>query len=113
MERDDLAYLEDILAAINRIQEYVSGINKATFQDKTLIQDAVVRQLEIIGEATKRFSSDIPEANPHVPWKLMAGMRDRLIHGYFDVNIDEVWLTVVRDLPDLRGQIVALIEELK
>ena len=109
MEQDDLVYLEDIKEAINYINEYVSGLSQHDFASQKIVQDAVVRQLEIIGEATKRLSTSIRQENQQIPWKKMAGMRDRLIHGYFDVNVEEVWLTVQRDLPELQRQVNTIL----
>lgn len=76
----DLTYLEHIGAAIDKIQAYTKGLSEESFQNSTLVQDAVVRQFEIIGEATKRLSKEIREEYPDIPWKDMAGMRDVLIH---------------------------------
>ena len=70
-----------------------------------MIQDGVIRQIEIIGEATKNVSSDIRSSYPEIPWRDIAGMRDKLIHHYFGVNLDEVWLTATRDIPILKPQI--------
>jgi uncharacterized protein with HEPN domain len=109
MEQDDIGYLEDIEEAISYINEYVSGISKEDFASQKIVQDAVVRQLEIIGEATKRLSTSVRQENPQIPWRSMAGMRDRLIHGYFDVNVEEVWLTVRRDLPELQLQVNTIL----
>jgi len=74
-----------------------------------LIQDGVIRQLEIIGEATKRLSKEFKDRYPEIPWKDIAGMRDKLIHGYFGVDLDAVWDTAKKDIPGLRGK----IEEIK
>jgi uncharacterized protein with HEPN domain len=109
MEQDDIGYLEDIEEAISYINEYVSGLAREDFASQKIVQDAVVRQLEIIGEATKRLSTSIRQENPQIPWRSMAGMRDRLIHGYFDVNIEQVWLTVRRDLPELQRQVNTIL----
>ncbi len=91
--KDDKIYLEHILQSIDRIEDYLSGKDHHAFSDDFMTQDAVVRQLEIIGEATKRISKDLRNLNPQVPWSDMAGMRDILIHDYIDVDIDIVWKT--------------------
>ena len=91
--KDDKIYIEHILQSIDRIGAYLSGKDHQSFSDDFMTQDAVVRQLEIIGEATKRISKELRNINPQVPWSDMAGMRDILIHDYIDVDIDIVWKT--------------------
>ena len=99
-DRDRL-YLEHILEAISRIQQFVEGMDKNGFELNILIQDAVIRNFEIIGEASKRLSSAFTGSHPELPWQDMAGMRDRLIHHYLDVDLDVVWMTIEKDLPVL------------
>jgi len=111
MARDDPLYLEDIREAIETILGYVRGIDEDQFKGQQMLQDAVIRQLEIIGEATKHLSDEIRQANPKIPWKAIAGTRDRLVHGYFAVDLDEIWLTVRRDLPELKPEIDRLLSE--
>jgi uncharacterized protein with HEPN domain len=106
--KDDLFYIENILQSINRIQSYISGKNQGTFVNDFITQDAVVRQLEIIGEATKRVSKDFRNNNPDIPWADMAGMRDILIHDYIDVDLEIVWKTASESIPILK----ALLEKL-
>ena len=110
MERDDSVYLQHILDAIGRIEEYVHGINEETFYQQYLVQDGVIRQLEIIGEATKRLSREVRAKYPNVPWQDMAGMRDKLIHDYFGVDLDAVWLTVRDDVPALKAHVARTLE---
>lgn len=104
-ERRDLDFLGDILEAIRRAEDYIGDMDYSTFADDTKTQDAVIRAIEIIGEATKYLSADLRSSYPEVPWKSMAGMRDKLIHHYFGVNIDIVWQITVSELPQLRSQI--------
>ena len=83
------------------IAEVTAG-GEQEFLTSRLIQDGVVRNLEVIGEATKNLSTELREANPAIPWRQIAGMRDVLIHDYLKFNLSRVWLTVSTDLPDLR-----------
>ena len=107
--RDDTVYLRHILDAIARTETYIDGFDKASFRADLLVQDGVIRQIEIIGEATKRLSRDVRKANRHVPWDDIAGMRDKLIHDYFGVDINTVWLTAVNDLPALKIEVEKIL----
>jgi uncharacterized protein with HEPN domain len=112
MPHDDRVYLQHIRDASERIGEYVKGMDEAAFKKNLLVQDAVIRQIEIMGEATKRLSSRTKELQPDIPWRDIAGMRDKLIHDYFGVDIERVWLTVTDDLPEFASQISALLSRL-
>ena len=85
-----------------KIGEYTYGIAAVSFLKDSVIQDAVMRQLEIVGEATKQVGPKLRADNPQVRWRDIAGMRDRLIHGYFSVDLQTVWVTVENDVPDLQ-----------
>lgn len=107
--KDDLLYIEHILDAINKIQEYTLGLPKEQFLQNEMIVDAVIRNIEIIGEASKKVSRDLQQVYYGVPWKEMAGMRDKLIHDYMGVDTEVIWQTIVEDLPVLKdavGQIL-------
>ncbi len=100
--KDDRLYIEHILHSIERIQSYIRGLDQKTFLENFVTQDAVVRQLEIIGEATKRISKKFRSKYPEIPWSDMAGMRDILIHDYIDVDFNIVWKTAVESVLKLR-----------
>ena len=102
MIKNDQVYLEHILEAITKIEHFVSGISKFDFDHNLMIQDAVIRNFEIIGEATKKISKQFTQSHLKIPWQDMAGMRDKLIHDYLDVDLDVVWKTIEVDLPLLK-----------
>jgi uncharacterized protein with HEPN domain len=89
--KSDIAYVGDILESARLIRQYVARSDRESFQADSLLQDAIVRRLEIIGEATKRLSDTFRARYPEVRWKQMAGMRDLLIHDYDEVDLDLVW----------------------
>ncbi len=109
--KDDRIYLLHIRDAIRQIVEYTAIEREAFFADRKT-QDAVVRNLEIIGEATKRLSLNLKAAHPDIAWKPIAGMRDKLIHDYFGVNVQLVWEVVERDLPILSEKVQDLLATL-
>jgi len=104
----DLLYLACIRDCLERIAEYTATC-EAAFMASRLIQDGVIRNLEVIGEATKNPSSEPRDANPAIPWRLIAGMRDVLIHDYLRVNLFRVWRTVIMDLPPLHETVTRLL----
>lgn len=107
--KDDRVYLLNIIECIEWIQNYTSS-GEEEFIKSRLIQDAVNRNLEIIGEATKRISAELKEQNKDVPWKQMAGLRDVLIHDYMGVSNKNVWNVVQNELPQLLVKIKKLTD---
>jgi uncharacterized protein with HEPN domain len=107
-KRTDRELLSDIREALRRIATYVTGMSYKTFLNDTKTQDAILRNLEILGEATKSVSEEFRTENRAVPWKNMARARDRLIHHYFGVNLDIVWQIVSVELPALGSQLDAI-----
>jgi uncharacterized protein with HEPN domain len=105
----DLLYLTSIAEALERITLY-SIEGRSAFLVSTLVQDGVIRNLIVVGEAVKNLSADLRESEPTTPWKSIAGMRDVLIHDYLRVNLEQVWETVARDLPPLGLTVHSLIE---
>ena len=99
MKRDPRLYLDDIFDAIEKIENYVEDLSFEEFSEDSKTVDAIVRNFEIIGEATKRIPSETKEKYPQIPWKMMAGTRDKLIHEYFGVNLQTLWKAVKEDLP--------------
>mgnify|MGYP003417806794 CR=1 FL=1 len=100
MRRDD-AYLLDILIAARKALKFVEGIDRNEFEDNELVQNAVMRPLEIIGEASAKISKEFRKSHSEIPWREMVGLRNRLVHEYFRINFGVVWDTIHKDLPKL------------
>ncbi|MGA9097445.1 MAG: DUF86 domain-containing protein [Methanotrichaceae archaeon] len=110
--RDDKEWLLDIhiLDAIERIEKY-SSRGRQAFEEDELIQSWIVHHLQIIGEALRSISEDFRREHREIPWKETVGMRNVLVHRYFELDVDLVWKAVTRDLPDLKEKIIAILEE--
>ncbi len=109
MEKNSLVYLRHIIDAIDKIEEYLSGVSEEDFIASTLIQDGVIRQLGIVGEATRHVTNNIRQMDSTVPWQDISDMRNKLIHDYFGVDIDTVWVTANEDLSDLKRRVKGII----
>ena len=108
--RSDQAYLKDILEACQRACAYTADMTFEQFLTDTKTQDAVIRNVEIIGEAIKQLTDAVTERHTDIPWSQAARMRDRLIHHYFGINLDVVWSVIREDLPVLRQQIQEIVD---
>lgn len=113
MKKDVSVFLQHIIESIVKIEEFTKGDTKADFISSAKTQDAVIRRLEIIGEAVKNMPSDFIKKHPDVPWSEIARTRDKLIHGYFGVDLDITWTVVKSNLPSLKKKISEIIEQLK
>ena len=112
MKRDARIHIADILESIARIEEYTTGIRREDFLLAVQVQDAVLRRLEIIGEAVKHLPPEIRAAHSEVPWKEIAGLRDVLIHEYFGVKPERIWKVVAQDLPELKRLVQLIAQDL-
>ena len=109
--KEDKVYLWHILDAIENIERFMDGLEKPEFIKDTLVHSAVIRQLEIIGEAVKNLSFGLRKSHQDIPWRDIAGLRDKLIHEYFGVDLSLVWIIAVRDLPKLKTPIKGILKK--
>ncbi|MFA5249571.1 MAG: DUF86 domain-containing protein [Candidatus Paceibacterota bacterium] len=112
MRKNQKILLSDIFECIVLIEEYAGGSSKEEFLADIETQDAVLRRLEIIGEAAKKLSDDLKRDHPEIPWKNICGMRDIITHDYFGINLERVWNTVQGDLPDLKEKISSILRSI-
>ena len=111
MKKTDTVYLEDINEAIAAIERYVNAVDFATFASEEMRQDAVIRQLEIIGEAANKLSSVFSHINPDFPLRQTISMRNFLIHGYDEIDINVVWKTVQENIPSLKKSVEKILKK--
>lgn len=111
MKRDFRVYIDDVVESIERIEVYTKNLTEHQFVNNVAIQDAIVRRLQIIGEAVKYIPDEIKSSHPEIEWKKIAGARDIFVHEYFGVKLERVWDTIVNDLPGLKAQIKKLLIE--
>lgn len=113
MKKSDLIYLDHIANSLSKISDYLCDVGYSEFLLNEEKQDAVIRKLEICGEAAKKISNETRAIDSAIPWKAIAGMRDKLIHDYFDVDLETVWETAKKEVPDLAKSIQNLILDLE
>ena len=113
MKKKSEVFLKHILECIENIEEYKEGLSKEKFLRKVIIQDAIVRRLEIIGEAVKNLPKEFRNKHREIEWKKIAGLRDVLIHEYFGVDLDLTWDIVKEDLPDLKKKVKKILKEVE
>lgn len=111
--KSDRIYILHMIDSMDQISEYTDQISMAEFKENRLIQDAVVRNFEIVGEAAKKVSIQTKKKFPHIPWKNMAGMRDKLIHNYMGVDLDAVWKTIEDIVPSMRKKLDEVVQSMR
>ena len=113
MKRDYTLFIKDIISAIKSIEEFVEGLSLDEVREDDKTSSAVIRKFEIIGEATRHVPDNLKERYPDIPWKRMAGMRDRLIHAYFGVDYRLVWEAIKMDIPEIKPRLQEILAELE
>ena len=108
MKRDMGLFIEDITDSIKNIEEFSKNLDKEKFSKDNLRQSAIIRQLEIIGEAAKNIPESIRDRYPEIPWKDISGFRDKLSHAYFGVSMNRIWNIIEKDLPKLKEEITKI-----
>lgn len=111
MKRDISIYLKDVLENMERIQLFTNNMSYEEFSSDEKTHYAVIRCIEIIGEAVKHIPDSVRREYPEIPWKDIAGMRDKVIHFYFGVNLERIWLTVTEDIPELEPLIEKVLKD--
>lgn len=112
MQKSPNPYINHIIEAVTQINEYVGNLSEPEFSQNRLIQDAVIRQLEIIGEACSKLEDNFKQSHPKIPWKQIIGMRNKLTHEYWDVDTQIVWLAATKEAPELKIQLLELLSQL-
>jgi uncharacterized protein with HEPN domain len=101
--KDNRLYLIHILESINKIDSYVSGLDLASFMEKTIVQDAVLRNLQVLAESTQKLSAEFKSRHPEIEWYTISGLRNILVHDYLGIDFETVWAAETNNLPDLKN----------
>ena len=110
MKKDDSVYLRHIMDALLQIERYTDGVTYEEFFSNSLLQDGVIRQLEVMGEAARNLSEDLRNEYPKIPWRQMISLRNRMIHAYFNVNLQIIWEIIQGDIPNLLQETKRVLE---
>ena len=110
-ERSYRVFAEDILEAMDKIERYIASLTYQVFAQNEMIVDAVIRNLEIIGEASRNIPEDVKGRHPHIPWRRMIGLRNLIIHQYFGVDLDIIWEIISKNLPETKPMIIEMLRE--
>jgi uncharacterized protein with HEPN domain len=112
MTRNDAVFLRHMLDAIDRVVEATSRTTLEQFQRDWIVQDAIIRELQVLGEAAGRVAKELADRNPEIPWKEITGLRHKLVHDYFVVDLEVVWATATVDVPTVRSSVQTLLDGL-
>ncbi len=111
--KNDLAFIDHILDSVNAIEEFSKKLHRDSLISNRMARSAIVREIEIIGEATKNISKDLKKNHPEIEWGKLAGTRDKMIHHYFGVDVDIVWYIIKKDIPVLKKKIKEIKEDME
>lgn len=112
MKRSNKLFIEDIIESIDKIEDYIKDMSYEEFIDEQMVIDAVIRNLEVIGEAAKNLSDDIKNKYKNIPWKRIIGLRNIVIHGYFGIDLSIIWEIVTKNLQDIKPNIENINEKI-
>ena len=113
IKREFILYLEDMLHSMDRIEEYLTGLDFRKFKQTYIVVDAIIRNFEIIGEASKNIPTDIQEKYPEIPWRKMYGLRNLIAHEYFGIDYEMIWEIARKNLPQNRVDLIEIIRKEK